>query len=278
MVSTHFKILIVTIISVACISEIHGQNPSTAQPNVRVLDHSFEIPGLERSRQIRIYIPPGYNESDQSYPVLYMHDGQNLYDDTTSFVGEWGIDESLNELSSTSDLNLIVVGIDNGQEKRIHEMSPWDHEKYGKAEGKEYVDFIVHVIKPYIDSTYRTLSHRENTGIMGSSLGGFVSHFAIYAYPEVFGKAGILSSAYWFADEIYAFTRENPVPKDTRLCMVVGNHEGEMVEGSRVMYDLILETGHPKNNISFTIDPEGGHNETSWKRQFVDAVVWLFGE
>lgn len=251
---------------------------SPTQKSVIVLNPPFEMMGLDRSRQIRIYLPINYSLSDKKYPVLYMHDGQNLFEDSTSYVGEWGVDESLDSLSVSKKLDFIVVGIDNGQGKRINELSPWENEKYGKAEGEAYMEFIVKQIKPYIDSTYRTLSNRENTAIMGSSLGGLISHYAIYKYPEIFGKAGIFSPSYWYADEVYTFTKTKPVPKDARLFLVMGKEEGDAVKDAQKMYDLILASGHPKSKVNLFIDPSGGHNEKSWRRQFAPVVEWLFAE
>lgn len=253
-----------------------SSRPSTVQSNVRVLEKKFEMPGLNRDRQIRIYLPKDYQLSDQKYSVLYMHDGQNLFDDSTSYAGEWGVDESLNQLAETSEFKLIVVGIDHGREKRISEMSPWKKKVFDKAKGREYMEFIVYHIKPFIDSTYRTLPDRNNTAIMGSSMAGLISHYAIYSYPEVFGKAGIFSPS-WYSDLVYDYTLNNPIPKDSRLFLLVGGKEGDMnIDASKKMYNYILESGHPKENLNLIIDPEEDHNEVLWRKQFVPAIRWLF--
>lgn len=249
---------------------------STAESNVFVLEQEFTITGLNRSRQIRIYLPPDYQSTSQHYPVLYMHDGQNLFDDSTSYVGEWGVDESLNQLAQEGEFRLIVVGIDNGQEKRMNELSPWENKKFGEAEGEQYMKFIVNQIKPFIDNNYRTLSDRDNTAIMGSSMGGLISHYAIYKYPEVFSKAGIFSPSYWYSIEVLSFTKENPVPEDTRLYLIIGEKEGGAVTEMEEMYDQILDTGHPKDNIFKKVDPNGEHNESSWRKQFIPAIKMLF--
>jgi predicted alpha/beta superfamily hydrolase len=249
---------------------------SSAQSNVILPEQSFKMSGLDRDRHIRIYLPKNYLESEKNYPVLYMHDGQNLFDDSTSFAGEWGIDESLDQLALSTGFELIVVGIDNGQEKRYSELSPWQNRAFGNAEGEKYMEFIVKQIKPYIDSTYRTIPNRENTAIMGSSMGGLISHYAIYKYPEVFGKAGIFSASYWYADKVYDYTLENPIPGDARIYTVIGINEAEMVYASKTMYDYILQTGHPKENVNFVIDQNGDHNEASWGKQFIPAIKWLF--
>jgi predicted alpha/beta superfamily hydrolase len=257
-------------------NNVKEHRPSSAQSNVIILEQQIMMSDLKRDRQIRIYLPKEYWETEKRYSVLYMHDGQNLFDDSTSYAGEWGVDESLNQRSISPTFEMIVVGIDNGQEKRMNELSPWENEKYGKAEGEKYMAFIVNQIKPFIDSTYRTLPNRENTAIMGSSMGGLISHYAICKYPEVFSKAGIFSPSYWYSDKVYEYIRENPIPKDSRLFLAVGKKEGEMVDASQKMYDYILQTGHPKENVILFIDPDGDHNEASWGKQFAPALKWLF--
>jgi predicted alpha/beta superfamily hydrolase len=274
-----FKVLFVILLAsttFSCTEESDTPRSSSAEANVLVLEQQFIIAGLNRSRQIRIYLPPDYDSTNQDYPVLYMHDGQNLFDDSTSYVGEWGIDESLNQLARESDFRLIVVGIDNGQEKRMNELSPWENKEFGPAEGEQYMKFIVNQIKPYIDNTYRTLSDRDNTAIMGSSMGGLISHYAIYNYPQVFSKAGIFSPSYWYSADLYPYTQQNPVPEDARLFLEIGMKEGNAVEDTQKMHDFILSTGHPKDNISIIIDPDGEHTEGSWRKQFVPAIKWLF--
>lgn len=253
------------------------EKTSTALSNITVLEKLFEIPGLDRSRTVRLYLPPGYEKGAETYPVLYMHDGQNLFDDATSYVGEWGVDENLNELSESSGLKFIVVGIDNGQENRNTELIAWENERLGKPEGKAYMDFVVGVVKPYIDQNYRTKPQREHTAIMGSSLGGLISHYAIYAYPEVFSKAGIFSPSYWVSEEVFTFTESKPVPKDSRLYLLVGKKEGPvMYEQMDKMYAFIKAQGHPEENISAKTNPGGAHNEKFWRSEFQEAVKWLF--
>ncbi len=244
---------------------------------VVILTDMFSIPELNTSRTIRIYLPPSYEESNDSYPVLYMHDGQNLFEDSTSFAGEWGVDEALNELSKSQNLNLIVVGIDNGGENRIHELTAWDHPRYGKAEGKAYMEFLVDVVKPYVDENYRTKSDRLNTAIMGSSLGGLISHYAIYEYSEVFSKAGIFSPSYWWGEGPFDQVREIGLPADTRLNFLVGGKEGEgMVSQMDEMVEMILAKGHPAEQVISKVNPKGEHNEKLWRSELKEVVIWLF--
>ena len=275
----YFRFLIIALSFTACKRSKKPTNLSSAQPNVIVIEQEFEILKLNRSRKIRIYLPKNYWESEEKYPVIYMHDGQSLFDNATSDGEEWSVDESLNQLSDSFNFNLIVVGIDSGP-KRMNEFSPWDNKKYGKGEGEEYMEFIVNQIKPFIDSTYKTLPNRENTAIMGASMGGFISHYAIYKYPDIFSKAGLLSASYWFSDKVYDFTLKNPIPKDSRLFLIAGKKEGydNVLPNYQKMFNTISRTGHSKKSLNYIIDPEGKHNIASWKKQFVPAVKWLFNQ
>jgi len=254
-----------------------AQRPASAQPNVQVLENAVQIPGLNRERTLRVYLPPGYEQGNKRYPVMYMHDAQNLFDAATSYAGEWGVDEILNDLAKSEGLELIVVGIDNGQEHRNTELSPWANEHLGEPEGAEYTRFIVEVVKPFIDKKYRTKKGRPHTAIMGSSLGGLISHYALYTYPKVFSKAGIFSPSYWVSNKVFDLTKENPVPANTRLYMVVGKKEGPgMYENMEKMYAFIKAQGHPADHISAETNLEGEHNEAFWNSEFADAVKWLF--
>jgi predicted alpha/beta superfamily hydrolase len=252
---------------------------TTAAANVEVLETPILIPKLSRERTIRVYLPPDYDKSSQTYSVLYMHDGQNLFDDATSFVGEWKVDETLNRLYKERGLALIVVGIDNGAEKRMNEMSPWLHQDFAPAEGKEYMDFIVNVLKPYIDKRYRTKPTRIDTAIMGSSMGGVISHYGIHEFSPVFSKAGIFSPSFWFTDEVFKHTADKPIPKDAKVYFLVGAKEGsDMVSNTQKMVLQLTEQQHPKQNIFFKQVQDGIHNESFWANEFEQAILWLFSE
>jgi predicted alpha/beta superfamily hydrolase len=254
-----------------------GEKPSTAQANVSLLAEKLAMPGLKRSRQIRIYVPPNYANTDKRYPVLYMHDAQNLFDAATSYAGEWGVDETMNALAKAGKLELIVVGIDNGESKRMTELNPWQNPQFGAPEGKEYVEFIVNVVKPFIDKQYRTKPDRTNTGIMGSSMGGLISHFAINQYPQVFSKAGIYSPSYWISTASIDFITNKPAEKDARLYLATGEKEGgSQVPDVKKAYAAILQAGHPSNKVSLKIVAGAEHNEKFWREDFEQAVLWLF--
>ncbi|NCP65952.1 MAG: alpha/beta hydrolase [Paraglaciecola sp.] len=252
---------------------------STASASVSVLPFAFLIDGLDRQRTIRLYLPPDYTESTDSYPVLYMHDGQNLFDAASSYAGEWGVDETLDGLAQAAKLKLIVVGIDNGGEYRMNELSPWPNKRFGEAQGKQYMDFIVEVVKPYIDTNYRTKPERQHTAIMGSSMGALISHYAIHAYPQVFSKAGLFSPSYWYSDSVFDYTQEHKVALDARLYVMFGDEEGDgMIVDTGKMQRQLLSQGHPRELMVFKRVAGGEHNEALWRQEFADAVQWLFSE
>lgn len=254
-----------------------GGGTSTAAENVEVMDENFYIPQLQRTRRIWIYYPPDYDDSEDHYPVLYMHDGQNLFDALTSYAGEWEVDETLNELASQGYQVPIVVGIDNGGVDRISEYTPWPNATYGGGDGKQYVDFLVETLKPYIDQHYRTLPGREFTGIMGSSLGGLISHYGALKYQEIFSKTGIFSPSYWWSDSVWTFTLETGKQDLMKIYQMAGTLEGSnAVANMLLMEDTLKYIGFFDNEIISKAVQGGQHNENLWRQEFGEAYLWLF--
>ena len=271
-----FCVACLVALSASGVAAASEERASTALANVHVLP-PLAMPGLDRERRLRVYLPPGYETSRKHYPVLYMHDGQNLFDAATAPFGEWRVDETLNELARTKKLELIVVGIDHGDARRMQELDPWENEKYGKGEGREYLRFLVEVVKPYIDAHYRTQRDRAHTAIMGSSLGGLVTHFALYEYPQVFGKAGIFSPSYWFAPAVVAFTRAHRLAPGTRVVFYAGGKESdEMLPDMQAIVAILERQGVPARALRVDVAPEAKHNEQAWGAEFPRAVQWLF--
>jgi predicted alpha/beta superfamily hydrolase len=256
-----------------------NKTAATKQQNVQTFAEDFKIPQLNRTRNILVYLPPNYESSKDSYPVLYIHDGQNVFDKATSYAGEWEVDETLNKLHQTHGLDIIVVAIDNS-EKRMQEYTAWEHKEYGKPEGKQYIDFIANTLKPTIDQKYRTKKDSQNTAIMGSSMGGLISHYAAFEYPEIFGKAGVFSPSFWFSDKIIPFTAKHLTEaKKSKLYYLMGGKEGgNMVKDLKNVINSIQTNGFPKDNFYVKISPNGTHGEAFWRSEFKEAVLWLFSE
>jgi predicted alpha/beta superfamily hydrolase len=260
-----------------------GPRPHTLAANVRVLADSFKLPQLAgRVRRVWLYLPPGYNQARrQRYPVLYLQDGQNVFDDATAFSGEWGVDETLNQLraSGQDPLGCIVVAVDNGGNHRLDEYSPWANAEYEKGgEGDHYANFLALSLKPYIDAHYRTRPDAAHTAIAGSSMGGLIALYAGLKYPQVFGRVGVFSPAIWFVkDSILNYERRRPAPLASRFYFVAGPTESEtmlplMVEAR----NGLLASGVASSHIQLKAPADGKHAEWFWRREFGPAYRWLF--
>ena len=249
---------------------------STANVQVQIWDASMYMPQLDRNRRIWVYLPQAYETSGESYPVLYMHDGQNVFDASTSFAGEWKVDETLTSLENRGLGTAIVVAIDNGGGSRLDEYSPFVNPSYGGGEGDAYLDFIIETLMPKIDSAFRTLKGPENTGIMGSSMGGLISHYAYFRNPEVFGKIGVFSPSYWFSDEYFSYSSEQGKTGTPRIYLLAGGGEASIAAGVGQMYDQLRSEGFSEEEVKELIVPSGQHSEWFWAAEFEKAFLWLF--
>ena len=206
-----------------------------------------------------------------------MHDGQNVFDAFTSFSGEWQVDETLNRLAASGMQGIIVVAVDNGGEHRIDEYSPWINEKYGGGEGDEYMEFLVKSLKPFVDQHYRTLPDRENTGILGSSMGALISLYGAVQYQETFGKAGMLSPSLWFSEEALAHVALTARQQASEFYLMAGSGEGSSVIADLYALSNTLNAAGFNTQEQFLVThPDGQHAEWYWAREFGDVARWLF--
>ena len=247
---------------------------------------TFELysPELNNKRTVIVYLPPNYKKDIQkSYPVLYMHDGQNLFDAATSFMGEWEADETAEKLIANGEIKeLIIVGIYNMGDQRLTEYSPWpfsnkDYSSNGK--GDLYVDFVVNTLKPYIDNHFRTLTNRENTAIAGSSMGGLISLYAAFKKTEVFGMVGAMSPSFWVSDgKIFDFVK-NAGAGNLKVYIDMGTGEGiQVLEDTRRMVALLKNIGQTDETLLYVEDEDALHNEKFWAKRFPKMLRFFFGK
>jgi len=234
-------------------------------------------PKLRYPRDVIVWLPPSYEkEARQRYPVLYMHDGQNLIDPSTSFLGaDWRVDEVADSLIRGQKMEeIIVVGIYN---------TPDRTPEYSDTElGRAYADFVIHQLKPMIDSTYRTKPEAKNTAVMGSSMGGLISFLFVWWHPEVCSKAGGLSSAFLVDDnkilrEVRAYTGPK---KPIRVYLDDGSEglEARLKPGYDEMVALLLEKGYVKGaNLEYFYDVGAGHDERAWAKRLGRPLGFMFG-
>lgn len=246
-------------------------------PVIEIIDEAYEIPQLGRQRRVSVLLPHDYFNTSKKYPVLYLHDGQNLFDEYAPY-GNWGIDASLEKLAAQGLGEIIIVAIDHGGPLRIQEYLPYSTPRYTEAEGHLYLSFMLEDLKPFIDGRYRVLPGRENTGIGGSSLGGLISLYAGFTYPDIFGKKMIFSPSLWISDEIYEMARSF-VPKGaTDIYLYAGgmesaNHYGQVLRLETILQEKRRYTGF---DLTFSHNPTGQHREIHWGEQFPLALKWLF--
>ncbi|MDB4951395.1 MAG: esterase [Gemmatimonadetes bacterium] len=256
----------------------------TASASVSVVRESFAMPQLGRTRRVWIYLPPDYARSTGRYPVLYMHDGQNVFDAFYGFAGEWGVDETLDSLHARGDRGVIVVAVDNGESHRLDEYSPWRNVRYGGGEGEAYVDFLVKTLKPYVDGRYRTRPGRLDTGVAGSSMGGLISLYAVLKHPDVFGRAMVFSPSLWFSPAVFDLARAaRPVRPDPRIYFLMGGREGDTpdaaVADQRRMIGTLAAAGFRVGvEVDSVVRADGMHSEWFWRREFPAAYRWLFAD
>ncbi len=246
--------------------------------NVRILDTDFVIPQLNRTRRIWINLPENYDASSEHYPVLYFHDGQNVFDAATSFSSEWQVDETIQELAIPGCNETIVVAVDNGGSSRIDEYSPWLNADYNEGgEGAAYSNFIIETLKPVIDENFRTLTDRDHTSTAGSSLGALIAIYLVSEHNDVFSKAGIFSPAFWFNPEIFEFVQNSTLSSDTKIYFVCGDSESsDMVNDMQQMYDAVTTNNVPTSNLNYVVQNGGTHSEYWWRQYFPNMFTAIY--
>ncbi len=252
-------------------------NP-TFYPVIQVVAKRFNAPQLGSRRRISVLLPWNYTQSERRYPVLYLQDGQNLFEDDAPF-GTWGVDRQLAALAGRGLGDFIVVAIDHGGQQRIREYSPYDSQRWGGGLGRDYARFLVETLKPHIDNNFRTLSDRSNTGIGGSSMGGLISIYAGFLFPDTFSKFMIFSPSLWISPRIYLEPVHFSTLQTTKIYLYTGAKEGAgTLANSKRFIETMGKRGYPADKLQLRLetDPQGHHNEERWGQEFPKAIEWLF--
>lgn len=250
---------------------------------------NFHSRFLTPERDIIVYLPPGYEqEKKKRYAVLYLHDGQNLFDGATSYIPgmEWRVDETAQALIASGEIKpLIIVGVYNAGKDRVDEYTPTKDAKVGQG-GKAdlYGRMLVEELKPFIDAQYRTLRGPKETGLGGSSLGGLVSLYLGMKYPQVFGKLAVVSPSVWWdkrkiVGDVQALGRRPRL----RIWMDIGTKEGDTPENAtkdtRALRDALVFKGWKENSDLKYFEAEGAeHNEKAWSERVAAMLKFLFGK
>lgn len=240
------------------------------------VDYHKEVfsPILNNKRDIVVWLPIGYNPQrnpEKKYPVIYMHDGQNIMDPKTAYVGkDWRVDETVMKLIRQKKIKeIIVVGIYNSPD-RLDEYS-WTEK------GQNYLKFIATELKPFIDSAYKTLSDKDNTAIMGSSMGGLISFYAGWHYPDVFSMAGCLSSSFYYNNDRSIKQVEEYAGQKKHVKFYIDHGEDGNVRGQRMFVELSKKGYVIGQDIDYFYSPGGEHNESEWAARLERPLLFFFG-
>lgn len=262
------------------------QRVSSLTGNIERID-GFESKALKNKRNLIVYLPPNYEaDKTKKYPVVYMHDGQNVFDGMTSYIPnqEWRADEAAESLINAGIIEpLIIVGIENGGMERGNEYLPTkikmgNNEFGGKADlyGKMLSDEIM----PIINGRYRTKTGSENTGLIGSSFGGVITCYLGIAHPEIYGRVAVMSPSVWVDDRVL-LKLVKPIERKQRRPKVwidMGGKEGaSAVQNARDLFDVYVKNGwKPNADLIYLVEPNSEHNELAWGRRLPSVLTFLF--
>ncbi len=261
--------------------------PGTVSGTV-VVRRDIGIPQLGREATVYVYLPPDYESSGRRYPVLYMHDGQNLFDNRTSNKAEWNVDEYMEaSFADGRNTGIIVVGVACSATDRMNEYSPFRDLAFAPdPKGERYAEFLVTTLKSRIDAEYRTLPDRGHTMIGGSSMGSLISLYTALRYPRVYSGVLCFSSAFWIDSRaILSTIRDFPPAEPLVVYLDVGTREwknplldGQMTSHTREVYAALREAGLAEASLRLVVEEGAFHDEYAWSRRFPAAFDWFYGQ
>ncbi|MER0122930.1 alpha/beta hydrolase [Streptococcus sp. ZJ93] len=258
--------------------------------------HELEVPYSKEKRRVRVLLPKNYGtDTEQSYPVVYFHDGQNVLYSKEAFSGHsWKVIPTIKRNPDIA--KMIVVAIDNDGFQRMNEYSAWKYKELNipgvqfGGKGTEYAEFVMEVVKPFIDSTYRTKSDKAHTAMIGSSLGGNITQFMGLAYQNQIGCLGVFSSANWLHQEAFdRYIERQELDKEQRVYIYVGTEEADdtdktlmagnikqaYIHSSISYYRQLIAGGVELDNLTLEVISGAIHNEEAWAKYLPDCLRFL---
>jgi predicted alpha/beta superfamily hydrolase len=273
----------------------HDQ-PPPSWPGRLWLRRDVESPRLGNRRDLLVWTPPQADHEPGPFPVLYLHDAQNLFHAETSFAGHWSAGEALADLASRGR-PVLAVGVPNQGAERLHEYSPFNDPRWGGGKGDAYLDFLIHTVRPLVNARFPATQEPQHTGLLGSSLGGLISFYGVFRNPETFGLCGALSPSFHFAEGatlnwLRRLPRAATAPRGRRIYLDVGTrerlppdapdrwfHYGSWLYRRDVarVASLLRRRGFRKGrDLLYEAEKGGRHHEAAWQRRFPGALEFLF--
>jgi predicted alpha/beta superfamily hydrolase len=257
----------------------------------------FESKILHNTRMLRVLVPANYfspHNAHRSYPVLYLQDGQNLFDDATSNAGEWHMDETVEHLVGSFKIPpMLVVGIDHAGAKRSSEYLPYPNGRSQEpsahdekeVRGKDYVKFLIAEVMPFIEKKYRVSRGAANTGLGGSSYGGDISLYTVLQHPGIFGHVLVESPVLWIGDDQLIKDAEKAKQLPQKMYLGIGTNETtdqqpspEIVKSVEELEKVLRNKGMGSARLKVVVDEGGQHNEAAWSRRLPEALLFLYGK
>ena len=239
-----------------------------------IVEHTMQSEQLYREVNNWVYLPPNY-ERGKAFPVIIFQDGQNLFYDSLAFAGEWQVDEVFDSLYEEEGLQLVAVGIENGGEERINELTPYSNETYGGGNADAYLAYVKEELLPELNANFSISQNIEDWALFGSSLGGLITFYEAFQPEQQFVKFGVYSPSFWYAEDVFELPTQNQLKKNTKMVLRIG--EQEQNEHFNVLkMDSLLQIHQPNIQLKTTIDADGEHSEWYWSRHLYEDVLWLF--
>ncbi len=254
----------------------------------KIIEHKMNINTIGRDRNVYVYLPYDYYTSNKKYPVVYMQDAQNVLFDEKAMGGvSWGITRNFN---NEQQQQCIFVCVDHGREHRIPEYGVIEHSERSLQfiedgtipngiEGEKYIEWFVNSLVPFINENYNTINTLDTTSIVGSSMGGLISLYAICKYPNVFGNAGVLSPAFWFSsDKYYDFVKEAEI--NGKVYISVGTNESGIersnayIDGATKMSNILAY----KCDFMYRVVKDGIHHESDWEKLMPEIITYFLNK
>jgi predicted alpha/beta superfamily hydrolase len=254
--------------------------------------HEFQSRIFRNTRLLRVWLPPGYDDAENEgrrYPVVYLNDGQNLFESATSFTGvEWQVDETADRLIREGAVPpMMIVGMDNTGKDRLREYMP--HRSMNpmmlRVQGRHYPDFLIKEVMPFVARNYRVATGPENTGLGGSSLGALIALYTAMARPGVIGRLLLESPSLWVSNRQTLKESRSVRMWPERIFLAAGTAEAGNAERSRTVVDDVRELAAilrravlSEKRLRLLIKDGAGHNEGAWAERFPEALQFLFGQ
>jgi predicted alpha/beta superfamily hydrolase len=248
------------------------------QPHPFLLAKGIEIPGLRRRRKIWAFLPRDYaHNPEKRYPVVYFHDAQNIFEGWKAPFGKsWEVHNTLQRLGAEGVHQSILIGIEHGKRHRIREFQPLTRQGNFAPEGNAYADFVANKLKPFVDKKLRTIPWREQTALVGSSMGGLITLYTGMKHQDVFSKLGVFSPSFWAAPALYPLVKKVGRHYPMKIYLTAGQKEGAgTVQRTEDMFQTLTYAGFPQHELYLGIRPEGRHDESFWQREFETCYRWM---